>query len=367
MATADEILSQLATEEDKVLVINNDLRTIAIPQTVKMLGVESDEEVLRLHFRMPKVYGETDLSEFVIRINYINAKGSGDIYTVSDASVVDDAIIFSWLISRNATAYKGSVRFIVCLKLYDDAGVLIKEYNTTVASLPVLEGLEIENVIIDQNPTIIEDILLRLSELENGDTGVKDYDLLENKPIKNVTSTKDNLVALRDLESGVYRLSGSFVPFQGSNAYFSFSNNQLVNIVTKTAGTHVQIFYPIDNVIQFVSIMVDSTSDTGYTYERVNIKLNELQTKPKAVTIELPADSWTGEGMVYHQTVSVPLVTSNSQVDLRPSPEQLQNLLTSEISLTAANDNGSVTVFAIGGAPTSDYSMQVIVSEVNVV
>ena len=167
MATADEILSQLATEEDKVLVINNDLRTITIPQTVKMLGVESDEDVLRLHFRMPKTYGETDLSEFVIRINYINAKGIGDIYTVSDTSIVDDTITFSWLISRNATAYKGSVRFIVCLKLYDETGLLIKEYNTTVSSLPVLEGLEVSDIIIEQNPDIIEKILLRLDKLEN--------------------------------------------------------------------------------------------------------------------------------------------------------------------------------------------------------
>lgn len=167
MATADEILSQLATEEDKVLVINNDLRTITIPQTVKMLGVESDEDVLRLHFRMPKTYGETDLSEFVIRINYINAKGIGDIYTVSDTSIADDTITFSWLISRNATAYKGSVRFIVCLKLYDETGLLIKEYNTTVSSLPVLEGLEVSDIIIEQNPDIIEKILLRLDKLEN--------------------------------------------------------------------------------------------------------------------------------------------------------------------------------------------------------
>ena len=166
MATADEILSQLATEEDKVLVINNDLRTITIPQTVKMLGVESDEDVLRLHFRMPKTYGETDLSEFVIRINYINAKGNGDIYTVSDTSIVDDTITFSWLISRNATAYKGSVRFIVCLKLYDETGLLIKEYNTTVSSLPVLEGLEVSDIIIEQNLDIIEKILLRLDKLE---------------------------------------------------------------------------------------------------------------------------------------------------------------------------------------------------------
>ena len=32
-----------------------------------------------------------------------------------------------------------------------------------------------------------------------------------------------------------------------------------------------------------------------------------------------------------------------------------------------ANDSGTVTVFSIGGVPASDYSIQAIVSEVNVV
>lgn len=167
MATADEILSQLATQEDKVLVINNDLRTITIPMSVKMLGVESDEDVLRLRFRMPRMCGDTDLSDFVIRINYVNANGIGDIYYADDTFVDEDAITFSWLVGRNATMYKGDVQFVVCLKLYDDAGELTKEYNTTVSSLPVLEGLEVSDIIIEQNPDIIEKILLRLDKLEN--------------------------------------------------------------------------------------------------------------------------------------------------------------------------------------------------------
>ena len=32
-----------------------------------------------------------------------------------------------------------------------------------------------------------------------------------------------------------------------------------------------------------------------------------------------------------------------------------------------ANDSGTVTVFSIGGVPASNYSIQAIVSEVNVV
>ena len=95
------------------------------------------------------------------------------------------------------------------------------------------------------------------------------------------------------------------------------------------------------------------------------VKLNDLQTKPKAVTISLPASSWIEEGSVHKQIVSISSVTSNSQIDLRPSQEQLQNMLVSGISLTTANDNGTVTVFSIGGVPIYDYSIQAIVSEVN--
>lgn len=91
------------------------------------------------------------------------------------------------------------------------------------------------------------------------------------------------------------------------------------------------------------------------------------QKKPKSTGIELLSEAWVGDNLLYSQMVAVPYVTANSQVELRPSPAQLQELLVSEISMTVANDEGSVTVFAIGGKPSSDYYMQIIISEVDIV
>lgn len=161
MATADELLSTIDT--DKTLIIDKDLRTIIIPSSVKNLGVESDDDVLRLKFSMPRMYGDVDLSDFSIYINYMNAKNTGDVYVVDDKTIADDTITFSWLVGRVALAYKGSVRFIVCMKKHDDNSNVIQEYNTTIASLPVLEGLETGETVIQQNPDIIE-MLLTLSE-----------------------------------------------------------------------------------------------------------------------------------------------------------------------------------------------------------
>ena len=84
----------------------------------------------------------------------------------------------------------------------------------------------------------------------------------------------------------------------------------------------------------------------------------------KTSTIELLASKWKGTDSVYSQTVTLSGITANSRVDLQPSPEQLKNLMDLKISMIAANDNGTVTVYAIGGAPDSDYIMQVMITEV---
>ena len=88
--------------------------------------------------------------------------------------------------------------------------------------------------------------------------------------IQFVASTDtSNLLNLRDFESGTYVLSGRFRPYAGSTATVSFASALLVNIITKTAGTHVQVFYPVNNCVQFLDITDDS-------YERTNVYLNDL-------------------------------------------------------------------------------------------
>ncbi len=172
MATADEILNamqdgmELLAEEGETLIIDNDLRTITIPPEITNIGVVSDDDVKRLHFRMPRQYGEFDLSEFDIRINYLAANNTGDIYVVTDKAVSGDNITFSWLVGRSAFTAQGTVRFIVCLKKTNQEGVVEQEYNTTVATLQALEGIEPSGQIVEDNPEIIESILKRLDALE---------------------------------------------------------------------------------------------------------------------------------------------------------------------------------------------------------
>ena len=181
MATADEILNamqdgtELLAEEGETLIIDNDLRTITIPPEITNIGVVSDDDVKRLRFRMPRQYGEFDLSEFDIRINYLAANNTGDIYVVTDKAVSGDNITFSWLVGRSAFAAQGTVRFIVCLKKVNQEGVVEQEYNTTVATLQALEGIEPSGQIVEDNPEVIESILKRLNALEeNGGTSGKD-------------------------------------------------------------------------------------------------------------------------------------------------------------------------------------------------
>lgn len=147
-----------------MIIINDDLRTMQIPSGITLLGVESDDDVNVIQFQMPKEYCGTDLSTFEARINYMNAGGIGDLYIADDLTVDGDNITFSWVVGRTACAYKGDVKFIVCLKKFDQNDVVVQEFNTTVYSLPVLEGLETTEVVVQQYPDIIEHMLTMIRE-----------------------------------------------------------------------------------------------------------------------------------------------------------------------------------------------------------
>ena len=136
--------------------IDNDLRTITIPEGVKHLGVENDDEVLGLRFRMPKEYDGIDLSSFDIRVKYVNADGDGDVDTIQNKIVTADNIEFTWLVSKFAVASKGEVEFNVCLRKLSGSNV-DKEFNTTPAKLPVLRGLMVEEQMKQKYPDIIEE------------------------------------------------------------------------------------------------------------------------------------------------------------------------------------------------------------------
>ena len=83
-------------------------------------------------------------------------------------------------------------------------------------------------------------------------------------------------------------------------------------------------------------------------------------------SVTLFAHNWIGNSSPYWQVVSIPNVTPYTKVDLQPSAEQLAIFHKKDIAFTTANEDGVVTVYAIGDKPKNDYTIQVTTAEVNV-
>ena len=147
MASLDEVLSSMPDmggEEDSALdfLIDEHMRIIAVPDRGVVLGVEGDKDVNRVRFRMNRYYHGADLSDFQIRINYQNADGDRNYFTVLEKTVEADAFSFIWTVAADATVAKGTVLFVVNCFTADPDGVVQKAYHTTLGVANVLEGLE---------------------------------------------------------------------------------------------------------------------------------------------------------------------------------------------------------------------------------
>lgn len=90
------------------------------------------------------------------------------------------------------------------------------------------------------------------------------------------------------------------------------------------------------------------------------------------------ADNWEAEdvtdasgnviGTRYGQVVNVnnAVITKYSKVDLQITSEQLVVFYQKDIAFVAENEDGVVTVYAVGSIPENDYRIQAIVTEVSV-
>lgn len=138
---------ELVKPVNDILMIDPETRTINVPDSERLFGVQSDEKGERKYFRCKRFVGNgIDLSKLSLRIVFQNASGfetGRDRYIVTDlATDGEDYVTFSWELSRKVTAYKGTISFIVCAIKTNSDGTITNEWNTTLANGIVLEGLE---------------------------------------------------------------------------------------------------------------------------------------------------------------------------------------------------------------------------------
>ena len=133
------------SEEDTAydFVIDEDLRIIAIPERGVVLGVEGDKDANRIRFRMNKTWRGYDMSKFDLRINYQNANGDKNYYTVTSKHTEGNAVVFDWIVAADAVAYQGDVFFIV-VGLITTGGMVNCAFHTTLGKAKCLEGLVVD-------------------------------------------------------------------------------------------------------------------------------------------------------------------------------------------------------------------------------
>lgn len=214
--TAEELLLSInaqSVESNEKCAIDPETREINIPLTYQILGVESDEKTERIEFECPRIVGDSiDLTQLQLRINYQNANGEKDQYIVDDVTQNGDNVIFSWLLSRKVTAYRGTVSFIVCA-VKVSSSTITNEWNTTLAEAQVLEGLEVETPSPSEEQS---DVIAQLMQLvqntsEQAVTAVQEAEAEAIEKISSLPYVENHIITFGSL---VAQKGG---PLSGSN------------------------------------------------------------------------------------------------------------------------------------------------------
>lgn len=154
MPSIEELLEQAENETsaiepvNDILEIDPETRTVLIPDSEIIFGVEADQRAERKYFRCPKIVGNNiDLSELEIYVIFQNAGGSEeenrDAYHVQDLEDTGDGYVtFSWELTEKVTRFVGQVSFVVAATRTQSDGTLQNRWSTTIATGKSLIGLQ---------------------------------------------------------------------------------------------------------------------------------------------------------------------------------------------------------------------------------
>lgn len=297
--------------------IDSNLRKITLPGNEKILGVYHDKNVTRKHFKMPRYYQDNDMSEFSIKVNYVNEDKETDCYAVDDLAVTDeDYITFSWLVGATACRVPGMVGFVICFTKVDEESSITQEYNTELAVGKVLDGCEFGEVTNDKTEKdIIAQFRLSLQQLKDEqDKAVKEIgtsiDAINRKYtevdglLDTKASTKDVIVNILQTtnpssglshgvtikkENGIYTLDGtaeSDISFIISGWLSSQKTKVKVLGAPEGSSNDTYYIYCLQGNVYADGLLIEPDKAVGIVYIKVKkgISLSNVEFKPMVTT-----------------------------------------------------------------------------------
>lgn len=151
--------------------------TRAISATSEKLNLSvGDHNSERYTFEIPKIVEGHDMSSCTrIEVHYNNVSKdkkniSSDVYLCSDSKVTGDTLTFSWLISRNATKYKGTLQFSIRFVCVDDEDAVVYDWRTATFKKVSVGDVVYNDAVIEETVSdIVEQIKDEVVQAEMDD------------------------------------------------------------------------------------------------------------------------------------------------------------------------------------------------------
>ncbi|MBR5004187.1 MAG: hypothetical protein IKY14_01825, partial [Erysipelotrichaceae bacterium] len=123
--------------------------------------IQRDHNSERFSFEIPEIDGH-DMSKcnsVEVHYNNIDAQGNQNrgVYKVTDMKWTDDRtkVVFTWLISENATQLVGRLHFLIVFECVED-GVVVYRWQTLINSdFEIAEGMDNSGEVIETYPDIV--------------------------------------------------------------------------------------------------------------------------------------------------------------------------------------------------------------------
>lgn len=166
-------------------------RTITYAGSDKLILIQNDHNSERYTFEIPKMIEGHDMSNCdKVEIHYLNSDVSATnkapgVYQAEDVQVVEGdegTVVFSWLISRNATKYSGFLMFAINFECLAVDGTVDYAWATTpFETVRILSSMHNTETVLEPYPDIIEQMRLELIDKVTPKKGVDYFDGVNGK------------------------------------------------------------------------------------------------------------------------------------------------------------------------------------------
>ena len=214
----------IESKNEHPLIVDLTSRVITVPEELKYIGVETDNNSEKVWFKVsryfdePDVQGQGDLFSKVAQVHFLNAGGSYGVYTITETKDNEDGTIsLAWLIGKDVTEFSGDVKFQLVFTLFDNGNNVYK-LSTTPATLVVRAGINTKNFSVSKESATYDQLIELIYD------GYETLKAVDTETLKNLSASPKKTVSslekstFTNLDAGLYL----YTPEDTTDEYYGY-------------------------------------------------------------------------------------------------------------------------------------------------